>query len=180
MRVFIERPIATSMIFLAVFILGIYSFLNVPVELAPKEEYPQINIIMDWYGVPPEIIQTQVTSPLEEVASVIKGVRKITSSSRMGSSLITLDFDAKTNMEFAELSLREEVARARDKLPTGLEPRIQLFIPEEFRVGHFLNYTISGNYPIHNLRAIIKDKLEYAIKSTLKSKSSSIKKSPRL
>jgi HAE1 family hydrophobic/amphiphilic exporter-1 len=165
MRVFVERPVATSMFFLAVFVLGIYSFLNVPVELAPKEEYPQINIITDWYGVPPEIIQTQVTSPLEEVASVIKGVRKITSSSRIGSSLITLDFDAKTNMEFAELSIREEIARARDKLPPGLEPRIQLFIPEEFRVEHFLNYTISGNYSIQNLRAMIKDKLEYAIRS---------------
>ncbi len=165
MKIFIERPIATSMFFLAVLVLGIYSFLNVPVELAPKEEYPQINITTDWYGAPPEIIQTQVTSPLEEATSVIKGVRKITSTSRIGSSLLTLDFSPQTNMEFAELSLREEIARARDKLPPGLEPRIQLFIPEEFRVEHFLNYTISGNYPIQKLRTIIKDKLEYAVRS---------------
>jgi HAE1 family hydrophobic/amphiphilic exporter-1 len=165
MKIFVERPIATSMFFLAFLVLGIYSFLNVPVELAPQEEYPQINIITDWHGVPPEIIQTQVTSPLEEVASMIKGVRKITSTSRIGSSLITLDFDAKTNMQFAELSLREVIARARGELPPGREPRIQLFIPEEFRVKHFLNYTISANYPIQKLRAMIKDKLEYAIRS---------------
>jgi len=153
------------MFFLAILVLGFYSFFNVPIELAPQEDYPQINIIMDWPGVPPETIQTQVTSPLEEVASVIKGVRKINSTSRIGSSLITLEFDAKTNMEFAELSLREEMARARDKLPPGIEPRIQLFIPEEFRVGHFLNYTISGTYPLQKLRELVKAKIEYVLRS---------------
>jgi len=165
MKIFIERPIATSMFFLAILVLGLYSFLNVPIELAPQEDYPQINIIMDWPGVPPEIILTQVTSPLEEVASVIKGVRKINSTSRIGSSLITLDFDAKTDMKFAQLSLREEIARAREKLPPGIEPRIQLFIPEEFKVGHFLNYTISGNYPLQKLRELVKAKIEYSLRS---------------
>ena len=61
MKIFVERPIATSMFFIAVLVLGVYSFLMVPVELAPKEEYPRFNIITDWYGMPPEIIQTQVT-----------------------------------------------------------------------------------------------------------------------
>jgi len=165
MRIFVERPIATAMFFMAVLALGIYSFLNIPIELAPKEDYPQINIITNWQGASPEIIQTQVTSPLEEIASTIKGVRKVTSNSRIGSSLITLDFDAKTNMEFAELALREEIARARDRLPSRLRPRIQLLIPEEFRAEHFLDYSISGNYPLNKLRELVKEKIEYAIRS---------------
>jgi HAE1 family hydrophobic/amphiphilic exporter-1 len=165
MKVFVERPIATAMFFLAVLVLGVYSFLNIPIELNPKEEYPRINIYTNWYGVPPEIIQTQITSPLEEIASSVKGVRKITSTSRMGNSWITLDFNAKTNMEFAELALREEIARARDRLPPDVRPIIRIFIPEEFRSEHFLNYEISGNYPLQKLRELVKDKVEYAIRS---------------
>ncbi|GAH29873.1 unnamed protein product [marine sediment metagenome] len=111
MKIFVERPIATAMFFVAVFFLGIYSFLNVPFELAPKEEYPRLTIDTSWSDVPPEIIQTQITSPLEEVASRIKGVTKVTSNSRIGRSRITLEFDPKTNMEFATLALREEISR---------------------------------------------------------------------
>ena len=77
MKIFVERPIATAMLFLALMILGIYSFLNIPLELAPKQEFPQLDIQTGWPGVPPEIIQTQITAPLEEIASTVKGVRKI-------------------------------------------------------------------------------------------------------
>jgi len=166
MRIFVERPIATAMFFMAILALGIYSFLNIPVELAPKEDYPQININTSWPGVPPEIIQTEVTSPLEEISSSIKGVREISSTSRIGSSFITLEFDEKTNMEFAELALREEIARARDRLPPRVRPRLQLVIPEEFRQAeHFLNYTVSGNYTLQKLREMVKEKMEFGIGS---------------
>ncbi|MDH4196683.1 MAG: efflux RND transporter permease subunit, partial [Candidatus Aminicenantes bacterium] len=95
MKIFIERPVATAMIFMSVLVLGVYSFLNTPLELAPKEDFPQVDVITSWPGVPPEIIQTQVTSPLEEAVSAVKGVVKIVSSSQIGSSRITLDFSPK-------------------------------------------------------------------------------------
>ncbi|MFQ6070013.1 MAG: efflux RND transporter permease subunit [Candidatus Aminicenantales bacterium] len=165
MRFFIERPIATAMFFIAISILGVYSFLHTPIEMAPKEDYPRIYIRTSWHGAPPEVIQNQITAPLEEIASTIKGVKKISSQSRIGSSIIQLDFDEKTNMEFAELALREEIARVRTKLPERVKPTIQLYIPEDFQSGSFLNYTISGNYPLNKLRELVKDKLEYAIGS---------------
>jgi HAE1 family hydrophobic/amphiphilic exporter-1 len=165
MRVFVERPIGTVMMFMILSILGIHSIFNIPVELAPKEDYPRLNIITHWPGVSPEVIQTQLTSPLEEISSVVQGVRKITSTSRVGSSLITLDFDASTNMQLAELALREQIARIRGELPSGVKPIIQLFIPEDFRVEHFLNYTISGSYPLQELRELTKTRIEYALRS---------------
>ena len=166
MKVFIERPVATAMFFLAVLVLGVYSFINVPIELQPKENFPQLSIITQWSGVPPEIIQTQITSPLEEVATRIKGVTKITSVSRMGSSLITLEFDPKTNMEFATLSLREELARIKDELPYGvIPPRVEPYVPEEFRAEVLLHYSISGDYTLQNLRVMVKERFEYGIGS---------------
>lgn len=165
MKVFIERPIATAMVFLALFVLGLYSFLNIPLELAPKEEFPQLHIQTSWQGVPPEVIQTQITSPLEEVVSTVKGIKKLTSSSRIGMSTLTLDFTPKTNMEFARLALREKIRGIKDMLPYGVRPYIQPYIPENFQTDPFLSYTVSGNYTLQKLRELVKDKIENGIGS---------------
>jgi HAE1 family hydrophobic/amphiphilic exporter-1 len=153
------------MFFLAVLVLGVYSFLNTPLELAPKEEYPQVDIRTSWPGVSPEIIQSQITAPLEELSSTVKGVRKITSQSQLGMATITLEIDPKVNMEFVNLALREEIAKAAPTLPYGVKPIVQPYVPEDFRIRPFLTYTISGNYPLQKLRELVKDKLEFGIGS---------------
>jgi HAE1 family hydrophobic/amphiphilic exporter-1 len=163
MKILIDRPIATLMIFLVLLVLGIYSFLHVPLELAPKEEFPQLDIVANWSDVPPEIIQSQVTAPIEEKVSVVKGVRKVTSSSSIGQSRITVEFDPQTNMEFARLALREKIAELKNVLPYGVRPRIEPYVPEDFRVNPFLHYTISGNYTLQELREMVKDKFELGI-----------------
>lgn len=165
MKIFVERPVATGMFFLSLLVLGVYSFLNIPIELAPKEEFPRLDIQTSWPGVSPEIIQTQITSTLEEISVAVKGVRKIISESRIGSSRITLEFDPKTNMEFARLVLREKIAKARETLPYGVKPTVQPYVPADFRVESFLSYTISGNYSLHKLRELVKDKIEMGIGS---------------
>jgi HAE1 family hydrophobic/amphiphilic exporter-1 len=166
MKIFIERPIATATFFVAILLLGIYSFLNLPFEFMPKEEFPRVSISASWSGVPPEIIQAQVTAPLEEVASRIKGVTKITSSSRISSSTINLEFDPKTNMEFATLALREEISRIKDDLPYGVNPpRVQPYVPEEFREDPFLSYSVSGDYTLQKLREMVKERIEFGVGS---------------
>ncbi len=166
MKIFIERPIATATFFVAILLLGIYSFLNLPFEFMPKEEFPRVSISTFWSGVPPEIIQAQVTAPLEEAASRIKGVTKITSSSRINSSTINLEFDPKTNMEFATLALREEISRLKDDLPYGVNrPQVQPYVPEEFREDPFLSYSISGDYTLQKLRELVKERIEFGVGS---------------
>jgi len=166
MKIFIARPIATAMFFIAVFVLGVYSFLNIPIELQPKEDYPLLSISTYWSGVPPEIIQTQVTSVLEEIATRIKGVTKVTSSSRISSSTIRLEFDPKTNMEFAVLSLREQLASIKDELPYGVTPpQVEPYVPDEFRAEELLHCSISGDYTLQKLRELVKEKIEFGIGS---------------
>ncbi|MFC2167443.1 efflux RND transporter permease subunit [Acidobacteriota bacterium] len=165
MKLFVERPIATAMVFLVLMVLGVYSFFNIPIEMAQRQEFPQLDIVTSWYGVAPEIMQTEITAPLEEKVATVKDVRKITSSSSIGSSRITLEFDKKTNMEFARLALREKISEVRENLPFDVIPRITLYIPEDFRVNPFLQYTISGDYSLHKLRELVKDKIEIGIGS---------------
>ncbi|MCJ7485793.1 MAG: efflux RND transporter permease subunit, partial [Candidatus Aminicenantes bacterium] len=165
MKLFIDRPVATAMAFLALLATGVYSFLNTPIELAPKESYPMVDVVTSWYGVPPEVVQTQVTAPLEEACSTIKGIVKMTSTSQIGLSRITLEFDPKTNMEFATLALREELTKARTLLPPRIRPIVQPYIPEDFRVRPFLEYTISGDYGLQELQELVKEKLEIGLGS---------------
>jgi HAE1 family hydrophobic/amphiphilic exporter-1 len=165
MKLFVERPIATAMVFLVLMVLGVYSFLNIPIEMAQQQEFPQLDIVTSWFGVAPEIIQTEITSPLEEQVATVKGVRKITSSSSIGNSRITLEFDQKTNMEFARLALREKIAELEENFPYNVKPNITYYVPEDFQVAPFLQYTISGDYSLHKLRELVKDKIEIGVGS---------------
>jgi len=165
MKLFIDRPVATAMVFLALLATGVYSFLNTPIELKPKETFPQLNIITSWPGVPPEVIQIQVTAPLEEACATVKGITKMTSSSQIGRSQITLDFDPKTDMEFATLALREELTKARSLLPARIRPYVEPYVPEDFRVRPFLEYSVSGDYGLQELQELVKEKLEIGLGS---------------
>jgi hydrophobic/amphiphilic exporter-1 (mainly G- bacteria), HAE1 family len=165
MKFFIDRPVATAMVFLALLATGVYSFLNTPIELMPKEDYPKVDIVTSWYGVPPEVVQTQVTAPLEEACATIKGITKMTSSSQIGTSRITLEFDPKTNMEFAQLALREELSKTRPLLPPLVRPMLQPYVPEDFRERPFLQYTVSGSYGLQELQELVKEKLEIGLGS---------------
>jgi len=165
MKVFIDRPVATAMAFLALLATGVYSFLNTPIELAPKESYPMVDVVTSWYGVPPEVVQTQVTAPLEEACSTVKGIVKMTSTSQIGLSRITLEFDPKTDMEFATLALREEMTKARTLMPPRVRPIVQPYIPEDFRVRPFLEYTVSGDYGLQELQELVKEKVEIGLGS---------------
>ncbi len=165
MKIFVDRPVATFMLFMTLLALGVYSFLHIPIELAPKENYPRLTIVTSWPDVSPEIIQAQITTPLEEISATVRGVRKITSTSQIGRSQITLEFDPKTNMEFASLELNEKIASLREKLPPRVNPKIIPYIPEEFRVEPFLRYTISGPYSPSLLRQLAFQKIINPLRS---------------
>jgi HAE1 family hydrophobic/amphiphilic exporter-1 len=165
LKFFTERPVATAMLFAALLVLGVYSFTNTPLELAPKEDYPQVDVQASWPGVAPEIVQTKVTAPLEEALSTVKGIQKMTSESRIGMSTITVEFAPKTDMEFAHLALREEIAKVKKILPFGVRPSVQPYVPEDFRVRPFLFYTISGNYGLQKLRELVRDRLTFGLGS---------------
>jgi len=159
MKVACERPVATTMILIVFALIGLYSFIHIPIELAPQEEYLQISIRTTWPDVPPDIIQAQITAPLEEAVATVRGVRKITSTSSFGQSLITLEFDPATNMELARLLLREKISRLRPELPLSSSwPEIIPYVPEDFRTEPFLQMTIAGPYSVQELYELVKEK----------------------
>lgn len=156
MKLFVERPIATVVLLISLMVLGIYSFINVPIELAPKAQYPRMQITATWSGIPPEIMLTHVTAPLEERAAGIKGVIKISSSSRIGMSSIELDFNPKVNMEFASLALREKMDEVKDTLPREVILNLSTYVPLNLQLIHFLATTYPGIIPWIHCERLLK------------------------
>ncbi len=165
MAAIIERPVATAMVYLAVSALGVFSCLHTPLELAPREEFPQLDIVSSWPGASPETVEVRVTAPLEQAVAGVKGVRGIKSVSDTGSSRITVELDPKADLEFTRLALREAIAKAERSLPHGVRPSLDPYVPEDFRVRPFLSYTISANLPLQKIREMVKDRLELGLGS---------------
>ena len=121
----INRPVATAAIYFALVALGAYSFRLIPVELLPDVDYPRLTINASWGGASPEAMEAFVTSPLESAAQQVRGVRKITSTSRSddrgtgSTSEIDVEFERTVRMDFARLDLSERISALREELPPG-------------------------------------------------------------
>ncbi len=165
MRFLIKRPVAVAMVYLALLALGVFSFMNMPIELAPGGKYPRMVIEASWPGVSPEVVQSRVTAPLEEVLASVRGMRRTSSESRAGAASITLEIDPRARLDFVDLALREAIARARDRLPYGVRPIIDPYVPEDFRVRPFFSATVSGPYSVEVLRGLLKERLELGLGS---------------
>jgi HAE1 family hydrophobic/amphiphilic exporter-1 len=117
----IHRPVTTTMVFLAVVLLGFISLRRLSVDLLPDIGYPRLSVVTRFPGVAPEEMETLITAPLEAAVSRIPGVRGVDSVSREGISFLTLEFAWGTDMEFALLHAREELDNAREGLPLQAE-----------------------------------------------------------
>lgn len=165
MKFLIERPIAVAMVYLALLALGVFSFMNTSIELAPGGNYPRIDIEASWPGVSPEVVQSRVTAPLEGALASVRGVRRVSSESRAGAASITLEIDPRARVDFVYLALREAIARALDRMPYGVRPIVTPYVPEDFRVRPFLSATVSGPYSPEELRGLLKERLEFGLGS---------------
>lgn len=123
LRLAIQRPIAISMFFLALVVIGMLSYRRLPVDLLPAVTYPRLTVITSYRDIPAEDLERLVTQPLEEVVTALSGARRVISKTREGVSIITVEYEWGTQMDFANLHLREAVDRVafRDDFPEGAE-----------------------------------------------------------
>jgi len=131
----INRPVTTTMIYLAVAFLGIIAFLRLPVDLLPDISFPTLSVTTNYSGAGPREVEREVTILLENVLSTVPGVTQISSSSTEGRSSISLRFNWGTDLDAAANEVRPAIDRARNRLPTGAEiPRVAKFDPNLFPI----------------------------------------------
>ena len=119
-RPFILRPIATTLLMVAVLLVGFVAYRQLPVSALPQVDYPTIQIQTFYPGASPEVVAFSVTAPLERQFGQIPGLNQMTSTSSFGSSLITLQFSLDLNIDIAEQEVQASINSASNLLPQGL------------------------------------------------------------
>lgn len=160
----VRRPVTVAMLFLAVVLLGVISYLRLPRELFPPITYPQLTVVTNYENAAPEEIETLITKPIEDACSSVNNVKRIASTSKEGVSLVMLEFGWGTSMDFAALNVREKIDLVKEKLPKDADdPIVMKFNPFELPV---LTLSVTADLPIHEIREItrkiIKNQLEKA------------------
>lgn len=120
LRLFVERPIATTLLVVAITISGIIGFLQLPVAPLPQVDFPTISVRAGLPGASPETMASSIATPLERSLSRIAGITEMTSISTQGSTNITLQFDLDRNIDGAARDVQAAIVAARALLPTGL------------------------------------------------------------
>jgi len=113
----IKRPVATTMFFLAVVLIGVISFSRLSVDLFPSLQFPRLVIWTTYTNVSPEEVEQFISEPIESQVMQVPGIREVHSASREGVSLVTLEFNWDADMEYAMLNVREKLDILRNSLP---------------------------------------------------------------
>jgi multidrug efflux pump len=119
-RIFILRPIATSLLMGAILLAGAAGYRQLPVSALPQVEYPTIQVVTFYPGGGPEVIASSITAPLERQFGQVPGLKQMTSSSSSGSSLITLQFALDLSIDIAEQEVQAAINAASNFLPRDL------------------------------------------------------------
>jgi multidrug efflux pump len=119
-RIFIIRPIATSLLMAAILLAGAVGYKQLPVSALPEVDYPTIQVITFYPGASPEVMASSVTAPLERQFGQVPGLQQMTSTSSDGSSIITLQFTLSLNIDVAEQEVQQSINAAGTYLPPDL------------------------------------------------------------
>ncbi|MGA7157681.1 MAG: efflux RND transporter permease subunit [Acidobacteriaceae bacterium] len=132
-RVFIERPVATTLLTIAVAIAGIIAFGVLPVSPLPQVDFPTISVGASLSGASPDIMASSVATPLERQFAHIAGVTEMTSASSLGSTSVTLQFDLNRDINGAARDVEAGINAARSYLPSNLpqNPTYRLVNPAD-------------------------------------------------
>ena len=125
-RQFILRPVATSLLMVAILLVGIFAYRLLPLSALPKFDYPVIQVVTLYPGASPEVITATVTAPLERHFGRIPGLNQMSSSSSAGASIITLQFSLELPLDVAEQDVQAAINAAVNLLPKDL-PRLPIY-----------------------------------------------------
>jgi multidrug efflux pump len=118
----IKRPVLATVLTLIILLFGCVGFFNLGVREFPSVDNPIISVSCSYPGANAEVIENQITEPLEQQINGIPGIRSLTSVSQYGSSRITVEFELSVDLETAANDVRDKVSRAQRMLPRDCDP----------------------------------------------------------
>jgi multidrug efflux pump len=119
-RIFILRPVATSLLMLAIFLAGVVAYRLLPISALPEVDYPTIQVVTLYPGASPDVMTSSVTAPLERQFGQMPGLNQMSSASSGGASVITLQFSLDISLDTAEQEVQAAINASGNLLPTDL------------------------------------------------------------
>jgi len=119
-RIFILRPVATTLLMVAILIVGAIAYLQLPLSALPEVAYPTIQVQTFYPGASPEVITSAITAPLEKQFGQMPGLSEMSSTSSAGASVITLQFTLALAIDVAEQQVQAAISAAQNLLPQDL------------------------------------------------------------
>src|SRR5512143_2693372 len=119
-RQFILRPVATSLLMVAILLAGIIAYRVLPLSALPEVDYPTIQVVTLYPGASPDVITSSITAPLERQFGQMPGLNQMSSTSSGGASVITLQFSLDLSLDVAEQEVQAAINAAGSFLPSDL------------------------------------------------------------
>ncbi|MDR1099985.1 MAG: efflux RND transporter permease subunit, partial [Treponema sp.] len=160
----VSRPTTIFIIFALLIGLGVFAFVNLPIDLYPEISPPYLVVYTAYSGAGPEEVERSVTRTLEAALSSASGLEQVTSSSSKGSSMVILEFTYGTDLVDATNSVRDALERIRNYMPTGADtPMIFKFDPSMIPI---MGLQLTGNRTPEELRQMAEDTIIPRIEQT--------------
>src|SRR5947209_12017551 len=119
-RIFILRPVATTLLMAAIMLVGFFAYRFLPLSALPEVDYPTIQVQTFYPGASPEVMTSSVTAPLERQFGQLANLNQMTSQSSAGASVITLQFSLELSLDIAEQQVQAAINAAGNLLPSDL------------------------------------------------------------
>ncbi len=119
-RLFILRPVATSLLMVAILLVGLVAYRFLPISALPEVDYPTIQVMALYPGASPEVVTSSITAPLERQFGQMPGLAQMSSASSGGASVITLRFSLNLTLDVAEQEVQAAINAAGNLLPTDM------------------------------------------------------------
>ena len=153
----VKKKVTTSMMAMILVVLGAISFTRLGLDFFPDLEFPTVSVITTYSGASSVDIENVLTRPLEQVVSAVNRVKKVTSQTSEGVSVISIEFEWGTNLDFAAQDVRDQIGLYKQYLPEeAAEPLVMKFSFSQFPV---IFYGITSDIPAMKLRTIMEDEI---------------------
>jgi multidrug efflux pump len=117
---FIQRPVATSLLMVALLLVGLVALLQLPISALPEVDYPTIQVLTLYPGASPAVVASSVTAPLERQFGEVAGLSQMNSTSAGGISVIVMEFQLSLDIDVAEQEVQAAINAAQSYLPANL------------------------------------------------------------
>jgi len=153
----VNRRVTTIMLSLIMVVLGMISFTRLGLDFFPELEYPTVSVITNYSGVSPEDLENTITRPLEQVINSVSGVKNVNSVTSEGISVIMVDFEWGTNLDFAAQDIRDQIGVSQSYLPEDAsDPLVVKFDISQMPI---IFWGVTSDLPTYELKELFEEEV---------------------